>query len=380
MRFYSNKKVLIETNKGTNHVGNSWSDRAFYYSVDDLPGAHSPATRLATILERLQQGLPLTPMALTYLERQGLLAMHRHATGGSTSDEFHKDANAEQIQRKQEAEALRIVKEAEQKKQEIARQAQIKLAQGRAKAARQALEQDPKYIAKMRNKKLRASYGLDFFIEQHCFATLMDILRQVDTGKRLTEKDIVWLSTDGEEYYSDALRSAYHQIEAEFYDNQFKKSQDLWMAINASSHYRKCDKARVADILLSDIAIEKNKYPKLKSALFTTHGGVKRDLKQKDEAIKLGEKAHLLMNNDFRPCTLIGAVYMETGCYSLGQEWYDKAVARGASERTIDSDLRSIFMRADKALQYEMRAHLLKVDPDRYHWVKNSNPRRYAKS
>jgi hypothetical protein len=342
---------------------------AVYYCVDDLPGAHIPATRLSGILERLQQGLTLSKITLKYLESQGLLALHRHASGGSTSDEFHRDAKVEQVQRKKEARALRVAAELERQEKEAARQAQMKLAQEKAKAAQQALEQDPKYIAKIRNKKLRARYNLDRFIERDCFAPLMDILRRVDAGKRLSEKDILWLSTDGKEYFSDSLRAAYHQIEAEFYSNQFKVNQDIWMAVNASSHYRKCDKAKVADVLLNTINIEAKKSPKLRSAFFTTYGGVKRDLDRKDEAIRLGEKAHGLMNKDFRPCTLIGAVYMETGHCILGQQWYDKAVERGASEQAIDSELRSIYMRADNTTKKAMRTHLLQVDPERYRWT-----------
>ena len=349
---------------------NSMNNLAVYYCVDDLRGAHIPATRLTTILERLQQDLPLGSLALTYLEKQGLLALHRHANGGSTVDKFREAAKAEQLQREIEAEVLKLKRETEQREREAARQSQMKLAQEKSKAARLALERDPKHIAKVRNQKLRASYDLDFFIEQDCFFTLMDILRRVDSGKRLSEKDILWLSTDGEDYYSDRLKSAYHCIEAEFFADQFKKSQDPWMAVNASSHYRKGDKPAVADKLLNAIDIEKKKSAKIKSAFFTTHGGVKRDLQQKDEALRFGEKAHLFMNKDFRPCTLIGAVYMETGRYVLGQEWYAKAVERGASEQAIDSDLRSIFMRADKIIQDEMRIHLLKVDPARYRWAK----------
>jgi Flp pilus assembly protein TadD len=349
--------------------GNTHIELAIYYCVDDLPGAHIPATRIITILERFQQGRPLTSLALTYLESQGLLALHRHISDGSTVDEFRKAAKAEQVLRKQDAEAVRLAEIAERAEKEAARQAQIKLAQEKANAARQALERDPKYIAKIKNQKLRASYDLNFFIEQHLFATLMDILRRVDVGKRLAEKDLLWLSTDGDEYYSEKLKSTYHSNEAEFYASEFVKNQDPWMAINASSHYRKCNKAGIADKLLNTIDIEKKKSPKIKSAFFTTHGGVKRDLGQKDEALRLGEKAHHLMNKDFRPCTLLGAVYMETGQYDLGQEWYAKAVERGASERAVDSDLRSIFMRADKTTQVEMRAHLLKVDPERYRWV-----------
>lgn len=348
----------------------SQKDLAIYYCVEDLPGAHIPATRLITILERFQKGQALSSLALTYLENQGLLALHRHVNGGSSADAFREAAKAEQQQRKQEAKVLTLKRDAEQSAREAAVQAQIKQAQESAKAARLALERDPKQIAKLKNQKLRASYDLDLFIEQDCLFTLMGILRRVDSGKRLFEKDMVWLSTEGKDYYSERLKSAYHCIEAEFFADQFKKSQDPWMAVNASSHYRKGDKPAVADRLLSAIDIDKKKSSKIKSAFFTTQGGVKRDLLQKDEALRLGEKAHLLVNKDFRPCTLLGAVYMETGCYDLGQEWYAKAVERGASERVIDSDLRSIFMRADKAIQDEMRAHLLKFDPVRYRWVK----------
>jgi hypothetical protein len=345
-------------------LGDGKNAPAVIYCVDDLPGAHIPATRLNGILDRLQQGLPLSKFALTYIESQGLLALHRYVTGGSTPDEFLEDAKTEQVQRKQESEALKVEKEA-------ARQAKIKLAQEKAKAAQQALERDPKYLAKMRNQKLRACYDLDEFIERPCFAPLMDILRCVDAGKRLSEKDLLWLSTDGNDYYSEKLKAAHHLMEAEFYHGQFKKSQDIWMVINASSHYRKCDKAGVADALLSTVEIERKKSNKQKSAFFTTFGGVKRDLGFKDEAIKLGEKAHILVSKDFRPCTLIGAVYMETGHYTLGQQWYEKAAERGATERTIDSDLRSIFIRADKARKDALRTHLLKVDPERYRWVKD---------
>jgi len=351
---------------------NKLNDLALYYFVDDLPGALIPATRLTTILERCHQSLPLTRLALVYLEKQGLQALHQHAQGNSAIDEFRRSAKEEQFQRKQTAEM-------KQRTLEAARQAQINLMQEKAKAARQALESDPKYIAKVRNQKLRARYYLDYFIERDCFHTLMDILRRVDAGNRLTEKDILWLLTTGKDYYSDHLKSAYHCIEAKFYVSKFKKSQDPWMAINASSHYRKADKSAVADKLLCAIDIEKKKSPKIKSAFYTTHGGVKRDLKLKDEALNLGKKAHLLMGKDFRPCTLIGAVYMETACYDLGQEWYAKAVERGASKQAIDSDLRSIFMRAEKATQNKMRLHLLEIDPIRYSWAKSARSKRSSK-
>ena len=185
-----------------------------------------------------------------------------------------------------------------------------------------------------------------------------------------SEQDFVWLSTVGEEYFTDELRTAYHRLEADFFASQFKKTRDLWAAVNASGHYRKCKCARKADSILYSIRVEQQKSPKLKSALCTTHGGVMRDLKRWDEALRLGEKAHAFRPDDFRPCTLLGAVYMETDNYVLGREWYAKAVKRGTTVDSVDQDLRNIFFRSDPAKQIEMSKFLLDDDPIRYAWAK----------
>jgi hypothetical protein len=79
-----------------------------------------------------------------------------------------------------------------------------------------------------------------------------------------------------------------------------------------------------------------------------------RDLKRFNEALNFGDQAHALTPKDFRPCTLLGAVNFEMGNYDLGRDWYVKATERGASERTIDYDLRGIFLRADKAKREEI--------------------------
>lgn len=94
-----------------------------------------------------------------------------------------------------------------------------------------------------------------------------------------------------------------------------------------------------------------------------------RDLQRWEEALRLGEKAHALEAGDYRPCTLLGAIHMETGNYSLGQEWYAKAVERGATVDSVDQDLRNIFNRADQAKKAEMREFLLREDAVRYAWV-----------
>ena len=128
--------------------------------------------------------------------------------------------------------------------------------------------------------------------------------------------------------------------------------------------------------MLSTIDIVGLKNRKLKSALCTTHGGVKRDIKEYDEALSLGEQAHLLTPKDFRPCTLLGAVNMEIGHYDLGHSWYGEAVKRGYSEKLVDDELRSIFMCAEKSKKEAIRNHLLKRDPVRYSWAKKKHDNR----
>jgi hypothetical protein len=346
-------------------------ETAIRYCVDDFPGAAIPSSRLQNILASLQSGKPVTRLSLTYLQQQNLSALHRFAQGGLTYDEFRELALAERSQRVEAVQIARQAREAEQRVREAAMQQKLTLAREQGEAARRAQERDPAYIAKVKNQKLRARYGVDTFIEQPCFSRLMKILKSVDAGQRLTEEDFIWLSTTAEQYFSEELRAAYHRLEAEFFVNEFARTRDPWMAVNASAHYRKCNQAGTAKSLLDTISIDDQRSPKLKAALCTTHGGVMRDLSRWNEAKSLGERAHVLRPDDYRPCTLLGAIHMETGSYGLGQEWYAKALQRGATIKSVDQDLRKIFFRADPAKQADMREFLLREDPVRYEWVKH---------
>ena len=351
-------------------VNPSCREISLYYCVDDLPGANVGSSRLLNILDRLRLGRPITQYSLGFLQEQGLEALHRLATGVLAYDSFRELALAEQAIRVEAATAARLASEAEERARIAAMMARMKLADEQAEAARLARERDPKYIAKIKNQKLRTRYGIDTHVKQHCFGRLMKILKRVDADQRLSQEDFVWLSSVGERYFSDQLRTAYHRLEADFFVSEFKKTGDPWMAVNASSQFRKCDCALDADTLLGTINVSQQKSSKLKSAICTTHGGVMRDLRRWDEALRLGKKAHALKADDYRPCTLLGAIHMETGNYTLGQEWYAKAVERGATVDSVDQDLRNIFFRADKARQAEIREFLLSQDPVRYAWVK----------
>lgn len=348
-------------------------DVARRYFVTDLSEATIPATRLRNILDSIQQGRQVTAIALNFLQKQGLISLHRLAQSAVTYEAFCGLAQVEKDKREMAAEAALAAKEAERKANEAAWAVQYAVERQRAEEARIARESDPKYINKVRNQRLRARYALDVFIEKSCFGRLMDILHRIDRGNRFGDEDILWLTTEGKDYYSVELRAMFHAHEAEFFVDEYKRTNDPWMAVNASGHYRRCDKAESAHDLLASIPIERQTSPILRSALSTTHGGVMRDLLQWTEALKLGNQAHTQTPNDFRPCTLLGAVNMELGNYDLGKEWYAKAMARGASERSIDQDLRGIFLRADRVKREEIKAFLLREDPVRYRWVKSAS-------
>lgn len=347
-------------------------DIAHHFCVSDIPSATIPATRLSKVLDSIYRGHPLTEIALEYLLKQNLTGLHQLATGQITYETYLVAAGA----RKQAAETERQVKEAERLAKEAEWGRKYKLECEAAEAARIARESDPKYIAKMKSQALRDKYGMGY-IDQPQFPRMMAILKGVDAGCRLAESDVVWLKTEAEEYFTDELQETFHLREAEFYAGEYRRTLDPWNAVNASGHFRKCIRPEAALELLDSASACRLKDLKIKSAMCTTRGGVMRDMAQLNEARQLGEQGHEFMRQDFRPCTLLGAVHMELGNFGEAHDWYAKAEKRGASERTIDADLRRIFQRADQVKREAIKASLLAQDPNRYRWV---NDNRYRNS
>lgn len=341
---------------------------AHHFCVSDIPAATIPSSRLSKVLDSMYHQRPLTEMSLGYLLEQKLTDLHQLATGQTTYETYLVAASAAQQERKHAAEAERQVKEAERLAKEAEWERKYKLECEAAEAARIARESDPKYIAKKKSQALRDKYGMGY-IDPLFFPRMMAILKGVDSGNRLAENDVVWLKTEAEEYFTDELQAAYHLREAEFYAGEYRRTQGPWNAVNASSHYRKCSRPKAALELLDSAPADHPKDSKLKSALCTTRGGVMRDMGHLDEARQLGERGHELKPQDFRPCTLLGAVHMELGNYGDAHDWYAKAEQFGASERSIDADLRSIFRRVDQSRREAIKAFLLAKDPNRYRWV-----------
>jgi len=336
---------------------------ARHFRMEQLPDALQRP--LANILEVLYQGQPVAIAYLSYLDVKGLGELYRLAIGQVSYPSYLVELQARfdrQMREREEAESERLAAEA-------AHTARL-AAQREAESARLARESDPAYI-------LLRKYGVAE-VEQPHLQRMMDILQQIDGGNRMGQVDFAWLTTEAKGFFSEKLRQAYHRLEAEFCAGEYRRTQDPWNAVNASGHYRKCEGQPAALELLDSVPEARLKQPKLKSALLTTRGGVLRDLGRRREAMQLGEQAHALQLRNFRPCTLLGALHMESGNFAEGQEWYAKAEERGASQQSIDSELRSIFQRASEDERKKLRAFLLAENPVRYLWAADSKKSRSA--
>lgn len=316
---------------------------ARYFHLEHVAAAVFPP--LSDLLKALFRGHALTGEELTYLRHNAPEDLYRLAFGQLTLDGYKQVAKG--------VEAAALVRKAEQEA---------------AEAARIARENDPEYIAMMQRQALYKKYEVSL-IDESLMPRMTKLLQEIDAGHRLPKEELTWLGTCAKKYFSARLRKAYHRLEADFHADQYRLTKDPWSAVNACGHYRKCDQSDTALGLIDDVTTDRLKQPKVRSAVFTTRGGAMRDLRRHSEAIQMGETAHALMPQDYRPCTLLGAVHMELRHFNNGYEWYEKARKLGAPEQGIDSELRGIFQQLDQAGQVAMKRFLLAEDPHRYGWL-----------
>ena len=354
---------------------------AVFYCVDHIESSMIPHSMLHKIIQKLKtkQNDSLTLPEKAYLVRQNLNALHSLVEGKISFNQYKKEVVNDRIKHQEhlEAERLRLEKLRELELIQLKKQ-QEKLAQERKvreqaeRERRKKLESDPKYIERQKEKNLIKKYDIYFYdIADKHRAKLINILKLLDNNQRLSEQDAIWLNSEGRQFFTDELKMKFHRVEADFYLNEYKTTKLHWHAINASSQLRKAKASKEAEKFLENTEISLNKNKKLLSAYFTTLGGVKRDIRKVDTAIECGVKAHENNSQDYRPCTLLGAIYMENHEYTLGHDWYSKARDRGAPEKSINADLRSILLKLDKSKRIEMIASLLKKDPYLYSWLKD---------
>ena len=377
---YRGKVTVEDALKHQTYLDDMKKD-AVFYCVDHIESSMIPHSILHKIIQKLKtkQNDSLTLPEKAYLVRQNLNALYSLVEGKISFNQYKKEVVNDRIKHQEhlEAERLRLEKLRELELIQLKKQ-QEKLAQERKvreqaeRERRKKLESDPKYIERQKEKNLIKKYDIYLYdiVDKHR-SKLINILKLLDNNQRLSEQDAIWLNSEGRQFFTDELKIKFHRVEADFYLNEYKTTKLHWHAINASSQLRKAKASKEAEKFLENTEISLNKNKKLLSAYFTTLGGVKRDIRKVDTAIECGVKAHENNSQDYRPCTLLGAIYMENHEYTLGHDWYSKARDRGAPEKSINADLRSILLKLDKSKRIEMIASLLKKDPYLYSWLKD---------
>lgn len=196
------------------------------------------------------------------------------------------------------------------------------------------------------------------------------VSKKLRGGKRLDEIETVWLYNDNYDE-KEAWLIRYHEIEALFYENEFSRTNNQWNLANASSHWRKAGKPTSALVVTNELDVAKIKEDKLKSALLTTRGGAFRDLRELDQAESCAKKAIRYYPQSHHPYTLMGAICFECGQYGEGEEWFEKAVQRGASSRDQDAELKHIVKNTkEPEKRRKLIDYLLGKDSERYDWAK----------
>ena len=338
---------------------NSLAER---YILDDLPGASQIGARLNGILVKVDAGEPLSKLSQSFLAASKLEALQAMINGEIDWATYQEKAKLERTERIERAE----------------KQAAVDAAAHAAQAAQRATDlkdyfaaraNDPKLRRQKEAKELRSRFGIGY-VDAEFYPRVMALLRRVSNGDRLNAGDVVWIQTEAEEYWTEELQRAWNAIEAEALTRAWNTSGDPWDAINASSHWRKAAKPNSA-LDLTEAALAKDRLAsKEHSALLTTRGGALRDLRRLEEAKSVGLEAHRLMPDNFRPCTLLGAVHIELGDLVMGHSWYVKAEKLGAARREVDQELRSLLARASKSEQLRIREFLIAQDPERFGWLR----------
>lgn len=345
------------------------SDRpnlAAKYLVDDMSGGR-PGSRLYGILEKIEAGLAVSGLARTYLATTGLNCLLALIDGQENFDSFKTLAV---VERKDRVAAAQIAA--------IEEAAAVARRKAELTAASAAFFNDPAYQRRRAAKDLRRKFDVGY-VEREYYPKVMRALHTLAEGQRLAPEIVAWLQTEAEGCWTSEVSEAWHLIEAEHFTGTYRVTANPWDAINASSHWRKGGRPEVAIAMTQDaLTADTRSSAKVRSALFTTRGAALRALDRHEEALASAKQAHVLTPEDYRPCTLLGAIHMAQLDVNEGHAWFSKAEQRGASKEMIDSDIKALLTRMSEERRGRLQSGLFKHDPVRFAWLRPREKRTHG--
>lgn len=194
------------------------------------------------------------------------------------------------------------------------------------------------------------------------------ILRKLEAGNRLSDEEVIWLEGENLLQPASMIFIAHHKLEAQFYENEFRRTQNYWNLASASAHWRKAEKPAWALKQTDELNFKHIKPGKLRAALLTTRGGAFRDSDNLNQAEKCALEAIEQFPDSHNPYTLMGALCYDSRRYEEGDKWFEEAIKRGAKPHDQDAEIKRILR---KKADQNLIDHLLKKDPRRFAWVKD---------
>jgi len=267
-----------------------------------------------------------------------------------------------------------ILAQYQKKIDDLAHQKQEFLKFEKSKLEKQKLQNALEHQEKLKQQRLEHESNHVNFPDFGVFdvkikSRVANLLNQLQK-KAISEGDLTWLEGIGFANEIIYKKNNFH-IAKQHLDNWIIKKKP-WELVNASAAYRKLDRPNIIKPILDNLYPFKftNNNDKLKSALLTTYGGVCRDTNNFKHSLVLGHEAHKVTPLNFRPCTLLGAVYLSTGEFETGHEWYEKAKERGFSQKAYDNDIRSIYHRVSQEMKKRLKINLIETGHN-YKWLGN---------
>jgi hypothetical protein len=218
---------------------------------------------------------------------------------------------------------------------------------------------------------LKKKYGLVDIGNQLPFEPLYTIMLKLEKKERLDPLLVVQLIEEKLLSRDGKIALAHYKLEADFYEQEFKRTGHKWHIPNASSYWRKADEPERA-LQLTNLDLSSIKESNLKSAILVTRGAAFRDIDDLENAEICAKQAIEAHPQSYQPYTLLGAISYDKGQYPTGDDYFAEAVKRGAKSEEIDDEIKRVIRSTkDENKLQEVVNYLLKKDSQRYAWAKS---------
>ncbi|WP_436660318.1 tetratricopeptide repeat protein [Acinetobacter sp. P1(2025)] len=202
---------------------------------------------------------------------------------------------------------------------------------------------------------------------------ILNILKKLDADQTIREADYIWLCKQNSDIFTQKVKIKYHQIEAAYYKKKYQEKKNEWKAIVTATHLLKCNDFKTAKTFLTDTNIHLSSNKKLLCNYFLLLGQIVFNLNQIKQAIEYTTKAFEQQPTNEQVLTALGTMYIYDGQYRIGHAWYQKAIDRGASPKTIETEIRTIILKTKPSERKNVANTLLEFNVGHCFWLRELN-------